>query len=37
MENLFYRNTKRIWRKVWKRLRLYHYYWSASMNQRETI
>jgi hypothetical protein len=27
----------RVWRKVWKRLRLYHYYWSISMDQREEM
>lgn len=25
----------RIWRKIWKRLRLYHYYWSIGMDQKE--
>lgn len=27
----------RIWRKIWKRLRVYHYYWSVSMNQKEEM
>ena len=30
-----YRLVMRVWRKIWKRLRLYHYYWSVSMNQKE--
>ena len=32
--NTNYRKIQRIWNKIWKRLRLYHYYWSVSMNQR---
>lgn len=32
--NMDYRRTQRIWTKIWKRLRLYHYSWSVSMNQR---
>jgi hypothetical protein len=27
----------RVWRKIWKRLRLFHYYWSISMDQREDL
>lgn len=29
-----YRRIQRIWHKIWKRLRLYHHFWSVSMNQR---
>jgi hypothetical protein len=32
-----YRRIQRIWRKIWKRLRVYHYFWSVGMNQRETM
>lgn len=35
--NLQYRKTQRIWIKIWKRLRMYHYFWSVGMNQRETM
>lgn len=27
----------KVWRKIWKRLRLYHYYWSVAMDQREGL
>ena len=36
-KNLAYRRTQRIWTKILKRLRLYHYFWSVSMNQRESM
>ena len=35
--NCNYRKIQRIWMKIWKRLRLYHYFWSISMNQREKM
>jgi hypothetical protein len=32
--NLAYRKTQRIWRKIWKRLRLFHLPWAVGMDQR---